>query len=92
MAMNNEQHPRSDIYRLYVFRTEGRRELIGCKMWAKAKENSFGWYIEHHIESLIVAVRIRNTVPSKNFTQPKEFKKQDNEERINNWKGNAIYG
>ena len=45
MAMNNEQHPRSDVYRLYVFRTEGRRELIGCKMWAKAKENSFGWYI-----------------------------------------------
>ena len=45
--------------------------------------NSLGWYIKHHIESLIVTVRISNTVPCENYTQPKEFKQQDNEERLN---------
>ena len=40
----------------------------------------------------IVVVRISNTVPSENSTQPKEFKQQDNEERLNNWREKAIYG
>ena len=38
-------------------------------------------------EPLIVAVIISNTVPNENSTQPKEFKQQDNEERLNNWRG-----
>ena len=41
---------------------------------------------------MIVAVRISNTVPSENSTQPKEFKQQDNKERLNNWRGKAMYG
>ena len=41
---------------------------------------------------MIVAVRISNTVPSENSTQTKEFKRQDNEERLNNWLGKAMYG
>ena len=56
-------------------------------MCVKAEENSLGWYVKHHIEPLIVAVRISNTVPSENSTQPKEFKQQDNEEKLNNWRG-----
>ena len=68
MTMNKELHSRSDIDRLYVFRMEGGRGLIGCKMRLKAKENSLRWYVKHHTEALIVAVRISNTVPSKNFT------------------------
>ena len=48
--------------------------------------------MKHHIEPLIVAVRIINTVPSENFTQTKEFKKQDNDERLNEWRGNAMHG
>ena len=87
MTMNKEIHPKSDINRLYVSRMEGERGLIGCKMCLKEEENSLGWYAKHHIEPLIVAVRISNTVPSKNSTQPKNFKKQDNEERLNNWRG-----
>ena len=61
-------------------------------MCVKAEENSLGWYVKHHIEPLIVAVRISNTVPSENSTQPKECKQQDNEERLNNWRGKTIYG
>ena len=53
---------------------------------------NLGWYVKHHIEPLIVAVRISNTVPSENSTQPKEFKQQDNEERLNNWRGKIMYG
>ena len=30
--------------------------------------SSLRWYVKHHIEPLIVAVRISNTVPSENFT------------------------
>ena len=53
---------------------EGGKGLIRCKMCEKTEENSLEWYVIHHIESLIVPVRISNTVPSKNSTQPKEFK------------------
>ena len=38
------------------------------------------------------ALRIINTVPSENSTQPKEFKKQDNEGRLNNWRGKTMHG
>ena len=55
-------------------------------MFVKAEENSLGGYFIYHIESLIVAVRISNTVPSEKSTQAKEFKKQDKDKRINNWK------
>ena len=55
-------------------------------MCLKAEENSLGWYVKHHIEHLIVAVRISNTVATENATQPKKFEQQDNEERLNNWR------
>ena len=58
----------------------------------KAEENSLGWNVKYRIESLVVAVRIRGTVPSENSTQLKEFKKQDNKERLNKWRGKAIHG
>ena len=56
------------------------------KMCVKAEENSLEWYVKHHIEPLIVVVRISNTAPSENATQPKEFNQGDNEERLNNWR------
>ena len=39
-----------------------------------------------------VAVKISNTVPNENSMQPKEFKEQDNEERLNNWRGKKCMG
>ena len=92
MTMNKELHPRSDVDRLYVSRMEGGRGLIGCKMCVKAEENSLGWYVKHHSEPLVVAVRISSTVLSENSTQPKEFKQQDNKEILNNRRGKAMYG
>ena len=58
----------------------------------EVEENNLGWCVKHHIEPLIVAVKISNIVPSGNSIQPKEFKQQDNEERLNNWRGKSIYG
>ena len=55
-------------------------------------ESSLGWYVKHHIEPLIVAVRINNRVPTENARHPKEIKHQDNAEIINNWRGKAMYG
>ena len=53
---------------------QGRgRGLIGCKMYVKLEESSFVWYVKHHIEPLIVAVRNCNIVPSENLTMPKGF-------------------
>ena len=49
-------------------------------------------YIKHRIESLIVTVRERSTIPSENSTETKVFKQQDNEEKLNNWRGKAMYG
>ena len=58
----------------------------------KAEENSLEWCVKRHIEPFIVAFRISNTVPSENSAKPKEFKQQDNEERLNNWRGKKLYG
>ena len=58
----------------------------------EVEENNLRWCVKHHIEPLIVAVKISNIVPSGNSIQPKEFKQQDNEERLNNWRGKSIYG
>ena len=79
MTMNKKLHLRTGAGRLYVSRMEGARGLIGCKMCVKVEKNSLGCYVKHHTEPLIVAVKISNTLPSKNSTQPREFKKQDNE-------------
>ena len=92
MTLNEELHSRSDVDRFYVSRMAGGRGLIGCKICGKAEENSLGWYVKHHIEPLIAAVRISKTVPNENSMQPKEFKQQDNEEKLNNWRGKAMYG
>ena len=61
-------------------------------MCVKSEENNLGWYVKHQIEPLIVAVRISNSVPSENSTQQKEFKQQDNEERLDNWRGKKCMG
>ena len=90
--MNKKLHTRTDVDGLHVSRMEGGRGLIGCKMCVKAEENSLGCCVKHHIEPLIVAVRISNTLPSENSTQKKEFKKQDNEKRLNNWREKAMHG
>ena len=50
MAVNKELHPRSDVYKLYIFRTEGGRELLRCKMYLKTGENSLESYVKYHIE------------------------------------------
>ena len=55
-------------------------------MCVKAEENSLGRCVKHHIEPLIVADRISNTLPKENSTQPKEYRKKNNEEGLNNWK------
>ena len=77
MTMNKKLQPVSDVDRLYVSRMEmeGGRGLTGCKMLVKVEENSLGCYVKHHIEILIVAVRISNTVHGENFLQPKKKKK-----------------
>ena len=61
-------------------------------MCVKAEENGLEWCVKRHIEPLIVAFRISNTVSSENSAKPKEFKQQDNEERLNNWSRKAMYG
>ena len=72
MTMNKKLHLRTDADRLYVSRMEGGRGLIGCKMCVKAEKNSLGCYVKHHIEPLIAAVKISNTLPSENSTHNQE--------------------
>ena len=91
MTINKEVHLKSDIDKLYVSKMEEGRAMVGCKMCMKTEESRFGWYVKHHIKPLIAAVRIRNTAPAENSSQPKEFKKQDNEERLNNWRRTKMH-
>ena len=65
MTISKEQHPKNELDRFYVSRMEEGRRLIGCKMFVKAEEYSFGSYVKHGIEPLIIAVRISNTVKVK---------------------------
>ena len=58
----------------------------------QSRKNSLGWYIKHHIEPVIVAVRISNTIPSENSKQPKEYRKQYNEEGLITGKGTQCMG
>ena len=41
MTMNKELHPRNDVDRLHVSRTEEGRGMIGCKMCVKAEVKSY---------------------------------------------------
>ena len=50
MAVNKELHPRSDVYKMYILRTEGGRESLRCKMYLKTGENSLESYVKYHIE------------------------------------------
>ena len=92
MAMNKELHPRSYVDKLHASRMEGARGLIGCKTCAIEEGNCLGSYVRHHIELLIVPVRISNLVHSENSIQLKRFKKQDNEERPNTCRWKAMRG
>ena len=87
ITLNKELHPRNDIDKLYV----QRKKIAKMQVCVEAEQNSLEWYVKHHIKPFIVVVRISNRVPSENSTQPKEFKQQDNEERLNNWREKAIY-
>ena len=48
-------------------------------------------HVTSHLTFIVVAARISNTVASENSTHPKEFKKKDNEERLNNRRGKTIH-
>ena len=69
MTMNKELHAKHYVDWWYVSRMEVGK--IGCKIFVKAEEKNLEQYIKNHFEPLIVAVRISNTVPSKNSIQPK---------------------
>ena len=58
---------------------------IRFKIYTKLALNTLD--VKHHLEPFIVVVRISNTVPSENSTQPKECKQQDNEQRLNKCRG-----
>ena len=57
MTMNKEFHPKSDVDRLYVARSEGGRWLISYKSCVVTEENSLDWCKRNHGESLLVAVK-----------------------------------
>ena len=61
-------------------------------MCEKAGKSSLGWYVKNNIEPLIVALKISNTVPVKTPHNQSNFNQQDNEEKLNNWRGKAVYG
>ena len=74
MTMNKDFHPKSDIDRLYVSRSKGGKGLIDCKNCVVTEENSLGWYVKNHVESLLVVLKDSNTIPAcEESVKPKEF-------------------
>ena len=64
---------------------------MGCKMCVKVEENCLGWYVRHNNEpSLLLESAMQYLV--KFHTAKKKVKKEDNQDRIINWRGKAIHG
>ena len=93
MKINEKFHPKSDVDRLYVTRSKGGRDLIGCKSCVITEDNSLGGYLMNHSEPLLIAVRESNILPDcDKAMKPTEFKKLKQKERISKWKDKKMHG
>ena len=84
-------HRRSDVTRLHVSRKNGGRGLIGCENSVKSEENGLGWYVKNNIEPLQAAVRTSRTVTHERTVDPKESKKNKEEQRKNKWTAKRMH-
>ena len=57
LTMHKGLHPKSDVDRLYLSRTDGGGGLMSCEHAIRSEENNLGWYLKHSKEGLLQGVK-----------------------------------
>ena len=92
MTINKELHAKSDIDRLYVPRSNGRRGMLSCQNCIITEENSLGWYIKHQFEPLLVAVKNKKTINTEDVVSPTVYEETERCRACNSWKNKVMHG
>ena len=91
MTMHNALRSKSDIYRLYLPRTEGGGGLVSATDAVKIPIVGLERYVRDSTKSLIIAAR--NVDGSKTEEEtPAVVKKQMRVKKMENWRKKAFYG
>ena len=80
MTIYGALHPKSDVDRLYIKRTEGGRGLMSVERCVREVENSLGFHVSNFEENLIKGVAAAKTVITEDTVTSGEFKKQKAQE------------
>ena len=83
LTMHNGFHPKSNIDRLYLSRSEGSRGLIGVQDTVEIANLGLRNYVKHSKESLLIAAR--TVEDDKDRVTPNEYKKRKKNERKTQW-------
>ena len=92
MTMYGGLHPKSDVDRLYVKRTEGGRGFISVERYIREEENSFVFYVANSEEILIRGVSAAETINTRETVTSVEFKKQRARELKEKWSEKRMHG
>ena len=83
LTMHNGFHPKSNIDRLYLSRSEGSRGFIGVQDTVEIAILGLRNYVKHSKESLLIAAR--TVEDDKDRETPNEYKKRKKNERKTQW-------
>ena len=94
MTMHNALHPRSNVDRLYIPRSEGGRGLLTVEDTVNLAKLGLQGYVKMSGEKLISAARGADEVTDWEaaIESKNDFKKRKKQERQNNWKAKMLHG
>ena len=94
MTMHNALHPRSNVDRLYIPRSEGGRGLLSVEGSVNLAKLGLQGYVKMSEERLISAAKGADEATDWEATIESKcgFKNRKKRERQNNWKGKMLHG
>ena len=94
MTMHNALHPRSNVDRLYIPRSEGGRGLLSVEDTVTLAKLGLQGYVKMSDERFISAARGTDEVTDWEaaIESKNDFKKRKKHERQNNWKAKTLHG
>ena len=88
--MHNGFHPKSNVGRLYLLRSEGGRGSIGVQDTVETAISGLRNYVRNSKERLLIAAR--TIEEDEDRETPKEYKKRKKNERKIQWTQNNYMG
>ena len=83
-------HPKSNVVRLYLSRSEGGRELIGVQDTVESAILRLRNYVRNSKERLLIAARAKEEDEGRET--PNDYKKRKNNEKKTQWTQKHIPG